>query len=358
LDQESPKSISDFAKILLDNIVLISKFKSIKFFFMLKSLFKPFVVMVTALFAMIFLVSTTVSLNIFAENSDSSTVILVDNSTTKDLNLCINNQFLALNNKYPVIPGKNNIQVFYGKTDTASSCDNQYIQFKKVFESNVDLKAGQTYIISVTGKAELTGVIKHNKTVLISQTDILNMKKPGSIISWKTVDTADIKTKNAICVNKKIMAEDNAGSHQVTLEPGFYKVSFEYDQSGAICNPKLPDAEGHTLELDIGCECDAKYEISVKRDDDYNNAKYLGLNFATKMDEKVETAIPPIKPTPSEKILKPIATNPSPAPITKPIPTTTVRSGGENNTLVMVLTILLFSGFLYSKIKTKQLKWS
>ncbi|MBC7472355.1 MAG: hypothetical protein H7196_03810 [candidate division SR1 bacterium] len=320
---------------------------------MSKFIFKPFVVMVLAFFVMIFLVSTTISLPTFAVNFDFAHIIVVDNTSTKDLNLCVNNKFVSLNNnEYSVNPGKTDIKVFFGKAELGVNCDNPYNQFKKVFEVNPDIGPDEIFTITASGKADLTAVINHNKTVLIKETEILNMQEPTSIISWKGIDKSSVKNKNEICLNNKVVMEDKVNSREITVRPGFYNISFEYDQSGDICNPVLPQSEDHTLELNIGCECDKKYEITVQRDDDYSKARYQGLSFNTQITEKkIETLIPPVK-------LIPVISKPIPPPATKIIPSMTVRSGGGNNLFMIIsfLSITIVSACFISKRKT--IKWS
>lgn len=310
--------------------------------------------MVLAFFAMIFLVSTSVSLPIFAVNSDFAHIILIDNSSTKDLSLCINNKFVSLNNnENSVNPGKIDIKVFYGKADLGVTCDSQDSQYKRVFESSPNLKYDQTFTIVASGKANLTGVINHNKTVLTKESDIPNMQEPTSIISWKGIDTSSVKNKNAVCLNKKILTEDKSNSREVTVKPGFYNISFEYDQSGDICNPILPKSEGHTLELNVGCECDKKYEITVQKDDDYAKAKYQGLSFNTQTSEKkLETFVPPVK------LIPVISKPPTPTPPAKIAPPATVRSGGANNIAMIVAVSSVAFTSIYFISKRKTIKWS
>jgi hypothetical protein len=336
---------------------------------MSKSIYKLFVVMVSVFFTVIFLVSTTISPSLFAAESDLAVISLVDNSSTKNLSTCINNQFVAFSSgKYSLPAGKQEIKVFYGDIEAGIGCNNQYIQFKKVFESSLDLKSGESYTITVTGKADLTGVIKHNKAVLVTQTELPNIKQSSSVISWKSVADAEVKNKNAICVNQKVLKEDNAGSKQISVDPGYYKVSFDYDQSGDLCNPILPESEGHSLILDIGCSCNAKYEINAKKDDDYAKAKYQGLNFATStVTKQLEAVIPPVKPIPvvgkpdvPDLPVKPVPTTNPPPVVAKPapVPTATVRSGGGD---ILVSIVSLGSIFVVSVLyitKKKSLKWS
>jgi hypothetical protein len=334
---------------------------------MSNSIYKLFVVMVSIPFTLIFLFSIIVLVPIFA--SESATISLTDNSSTKNLSMCVNNQFVTLTNGvYTTVPGKQVIKVFYGDIEAGLGCDNQYIQFKKTFESSLDLKAGEMYTVTSTGKADLTGVIKHNKAILVSQTDLPNNKQSTSIISWKSVIESEVKNKNAICVNQKVLKEDNAGSKQISVDPGYYKVSFDYDQSGDLCNPILPESEGHTLILDIGCDCNAKYEITTKKDDDYAKAKYQGLNFATgSIEKQVEVIIPPVKPIPvvPKPTVPETSAKPVPAPVqpitpvkTAPIPTATVRSGGGDNVVSLSILGSVLTGSLVYINKKKYLKWS
>jgi hypothetical protein len=309
-----------------------------------------------------FFVSTFFSLSVLAVGLEGANVVLIDNSISKGISLCIDNQFVTpVNNQYSVSAGRVDIKGFYGDIESGLGCDNQYIQFKKVFEEVRDFKPGQTFTITATGKSDLVGLIKHNKAILLSQTDIVNSKQNGSTISWSSVTEPDVKNKNAICVNKKIIKEDKQGSKQIVVDPGYYKVSFDYDQSGELCNPILPDSEGDTLILDIGCNCSAKYEISTQKNDDYAKAKYQGLNFATNIVDKAEVILPPVKPLPV--VTKPIAPETPIKPIisTKPAPeikpsTSTVRSGGGDNILSITM-ILLFAGLSFGVSKRKNLKW-
>lgn len=315
---------------------------------MLKVMFKPFAVMVMGVFALTFLVSTATNINTFAATSDFAHITLTDNSSTKELNLCVNNSFVDLKNgEYAVNPGKTDIKIYYGKLDTKGTCDNKYIQFQRVFNVTVDLKAEQTYAITASGKAELTGVIKHYKTVLVKESEIDKDNENHSIISWKNVDKSDLTNKDRICVNKKIVKEDKLGSRQAVIKSGSYKFSFEYDQDGMLCNPILPLSEGHTLELEIGCKEGMLYELGVERDDDYSKAYYQGLSFNTKSNNK-EEVVAPVKPISSTPV------TPTPSTLV-PTQTVTVRSGGGNEWLA-IPTLLSVGGIGFVTLKSKKLK--
>jgi hypothetical protein len=310
---------------------------------------KPFAVMVLGVFALGFLVTTATTLTTFASQDETARISLVDNSSTKDLTMCVNGQKAVLQNSiYTLNPGKADIRIYTGKIEEKNGCDSDTIKHRKVFSSTQDLAANQTYEITVTGKAELVGVVKHNKTVLVDEKDLKDGKKPKSIVSWKSVTDSNVTRKDAFCVDKKIIKEDKPGSKQAVIEPGVHLFSFEYDQKGDMCNPILPLSEGHTLELSIGCKDGKYYEIGTKRDDDFGSAYYKGLNFTTKLSKKEQAEVTPLRPIEST----PVPTN---QPKLMPIPTTTVRSGGLDFGLI-ALSLFVISSGAYIVYRRKNIK--
>jgi hypothetical protein len=328
-------------------------------FVMLKFIFKPFAVMVMAFFAFIFLVSTVIPITSFASDDLQATIILADNSSTKDLILCINNKFAEpKNNQYPVSIGANNIKIFYNKLDK-SNCNDSQTPKTKVYELTQNLNTGDVFTLTVTGKAEFSGLIKHNKTVLLGESDLEFDNDVYGVLAWKNVNPTLTPNVSEICVNNKILKESKPGSKQAIVEPGFYRISFEYYSTDTNCTPILPDSEGHSLYLDIGCLDGKMYELATEKDDDYGKASIQGLSVVTKLDVKVKvktTTPTPITPLPAPKplpepALTPIASSPPkvtpaiPVPVISPAVATTRSGGVEIFGTIITFSILGIFGF-------------
>lgn len=341
---------------------------------MSKSMIKSFAVMAVGIFALGFLVTTAITKSIFAEGTKLATIVLEDKSNTKNLTLCVNNAFVT--SPYSVNPGDISIKLFYGDLKGATTCENSKKDIRSVYEETKSLTAGQTYTITATGEAKLTGVTSNVKTVLLSTTDIGGLT---SKVSWKATDKA------GVCVGKFLTTEDKAGSKQADIIHGIRTLSLNYSNNGIFCKSLSTDPS-QDLVIDIKCGCDGGklYEIGLQGTEDLTNAYYTGLKFNTKLDDAV--VIPPTpEPTPSPKEETPTEVTPLPTPgVVTPQPeesptsvpvkaeaveatpevaelaqaqTVTVRSGG-NSAIFIAPMIAGLLAFAYFATKTKKLQIS
>lgn len=333
---------------------------------MSKSLIKSFAVMTVGIFALGFLVTTAITKNIFAESSKLATISMVDNSTTKNLTLCINNTFVT--SPYSVNPGDISIKIYYGDLNGAKTCENSAKDIRNVYQETKTFVAGQTYTITVTGEAKLTGVTSNVKTVLLSTTDIGGLT---SKVSWKNTD------KTGVCVGKFLTSEDKAGSKQADIIHGNRTLSLNYSNNGIFCKSLSTDPS-QDLVLDIKCGCDGGklYEIGIQGTEDHTNAHYSGLKFNTKLTDAVVVPNPTPEPeptptpedeTPTDVTPLPTPEVPTPAPVKEQaVPevaelaqaqTVTVRSGG-NSAMFIAPMLLGLAAFAYFATKTKKIQIS